>query len=55
MSTSKARSRLSRRSEPGGEAERVRGRDKGAQDERERALDGSDGLFEDRRGGDEPK
>ena len=55
MSTSKARSRLSRRSEPGGNAERVRGRGKGAQDERERAFDGSGGMFEDRRGGDEPK
>lgn len=55
MSTSKARSRLSRRSEPGGNAERVRGRGKGARDERERAFDGSGGMFEDRRGGDEPK
>ena len=55
MSTSKARSRLSRRSEPGGEAKRVRGRGKDARDERDCGLDGSDGLFEDRRGGDEPK
>ena len=55
MSISKARSRLSRRSEPGGETERICGRVKSARDERDREFGGSDGLVEDRRGGDEPK